>query len=92
MIAEGGCNQRVVGVGDPDASGRLISVQERPRATNINDEVILDQVLSLGSILNEDRVAHSVISNVVLYTQIVNTMDGHSSVESVMDGVVTNVR
>ena len=81
----------VVWVGDPDAGWGLIGVQETPGASDVNDEIVLDQVLGLSGIFDEDGVAHSVVGDVVLDAQVVDAMDGHSSVESMMDGIVSNV-
>jgi len=82
----------VVWVGDPDGGRGLIGVKERPGATDIEDQVILNEVLALNGIFNEDSVTHSVIGNVVLDTEVVNAVNGDSSVERVMDSVVTHVR
>ena len=41
--------------------------------------------MRLDAVLDEDRVAHSVVGYVVLHTEVVDTVDRHSSVESVMD-------
>ena len=82
----------VVWVSDPDGSWSLISVEERPGATDIEDQVVLNEILALNSIFNEDCVAHSVIGDVVLDAQVVHSVDCHSSVERVMDSVVTHVR
>lgn len=82
----------VIRVCDPNGRRRLVSVKQTPGAANIHNEVTFDQVLCLGSILNEDRVAHCVICNVVLDAKIVHAMDRHSSVECVMDGVVSYIR
>ena len=82
----------VVWVGDPHGGRGLIGHKTRPGATGIENQVVLNEVLALNSIFNEDCVAHSVIANVVLDTEVVNTMNCHSSVERVMDSVVTHVR
>lgn len=81
----------VVGIGDPDGGRGLISVEKRPGATHIEDQVVLDQILGFDSILNEDGVTHGVISYIVLDTEVMHTVDGHSAVERVMNGVVTDV-
>ena len=81
----------VVRVRDPDAGRGLIGVEETPGAPHVNNEIVFDQVLSLSGIFNEDCVAHGVVGDVVLDAQVVDAMDGHSSIESVMDGVVSNV-
>jgi len=81
----------VVGVGDPDRCRGLISVEKRPGATHIEDQIVFDQVLAFDSIFNEDGVTHGVVGNVVLDTKVVNTVNCHSTVEGVMDGVVTNI-
>ena len=82
----------VIGCSDPHGSWGLISVEQTPRTANIDDQVVFDQILGLDGILDEDGVTHSVVSNVVLDTEVVHTVDGDSSVESVMDGVIAHVR
>lgn len=81
----------VVRVSDPERSRGLVSVQQTPRATHVHNQVALDQVFGLDSILDKDGMAHSVISNIVLHAKVVDAMDRHSSVERVMNGVVADV-
>ncbi len=82
----------VVRAGDPDGCRGLVSVEQTPRAADVDNEVALNEVLGLCGILDEDGMAHGVVGDVVLYAQVVHTVDGHSSVEGVMDGVVAHVR
>lgn len=81
----------VVRVGDPDARRRLISIQETPGTAHIDNQVVLDQVLGLSGVFDENCVAHRVIGNIVLDTQVVDSMNGHSSIERVMNSVVSDV-
>mmetsp|Transcript_468 Transcript_468/g.710 ORF Transcript_468/g.710 Transcript_468/m.710 type:complete len:709 (+) Transcript_468:3585-5711(+) len=81
----------VVGVGDPNGGRGLIGVEQRPGAAHVKDQVTLNQVLALDSIFDEDGVAHGVIGDVVLDTQVVDTVDGSRAVERVVDGVVAHV-
>ena len=82
----------VIGISDPDAGWSLVSVEKTPRAADINNKIVLDQILSLDSILNEDSVAHSVVGHVVLHAQIMNAVNSDSSVKGVMDRIVSDVR
>ena len=82
----------VIRVSDPNASWRLIGIEKTPRTTNVNNEITLDQILSLSGIFNEDCVAHSMVCDIVLHSEVMNTMNGHSSVESVMNRIVSHVR
>ena len=81
----------VVGVGDPECSRGLVSIQQTPGATHVHNQVALDQVFGLNRVFDKDGVTHSVISNIVLNTKVVDAMDSHGSVERVMDSVVTDV-
>ena len=54
----------VVWIGDPEASWGLISVEQAVGSTSIDDQIVLDQVLGLNSILDEDGVTHGLISNI----------------------------
>ena len=81
----------VIGVGDPDTSRCLISIEKTPRATHIYDKVAFDQVLRFRSVFNENGVTHSVVSYVVLDAKVVHSVYCHSPVERVMDGVIAHV-
>ena len=82
----------IVGVSDPETGGGLVSVEQTHGAAHVNNQVVLDEVLGLGGVLNKDGVTHSVVGHIVLHAQVVHAMDGHSSIEGVMDGVVAHVR
>ena len=84
-------NEDVIRMSDPERTRGLIGVEQGPTAFGLDDKVILQSVLGLGSVLNEDGVAHSVIGDVVLNLQVVNTMDSHSSVEGMVNGVVSHI-
>lgn len=81
----------VVRVSDPDASRGLIRVEQTPRAANINNQIAFDEVSCLGSILDEDSVSHGVIGNIVLHAKVMDSVDGHCPIESVMDSIVPHV-
>jgi len=82
----------VIRVGDPDGRRGLIGVEQRPRAAHVENQVALNQILALNGILNEDSVTHGVVSYIVLHTQVVHAMDGYSTVERMMDGIVAHIR
>ena len=82
----------IVWVREPDRGRGLVSVEKRPRASDIEDQVVLDQILRLNTILNEDSVAHSVVGDVVLYTEVVHAMNRHCTIERMVDGIVTHIR
>ena len=75
----------IVWVCNPEASWGLVCIQKTPRATNIEHQVILNQVLSLSCVFDENSVAHGMVGNVILHSKVVYTMDGDCPVESVMD-------
>ena len=85
-------SENVVWIGDPEACGCLISIEETPGTTNINHQIIFNQVLRLSCILNKDRVAHGVVDNIVLDSEEVDTVDCHCSVECVVNGIVPHIR
>jgi len=82
----------IVGVGDPETSGGLIGVQERFRGSGVDDEVVFDDVVGFNTIFNEDSVSLNPVSNVLLDSQEVDTVDSDGSVVGVMDGVTNNKR
>ena len=81
----------IVRICDPEASWSLVRVEETPRATDIEDQIVFNQVLSLSCVFDEDCVAHRVVGYIALHSQIVHAMDRHSSVERMMDRVLSHV-
>jgi len=55
----------VIRMSNPERSGGLISVNERPRAFGLHNQVTVNKTLSFSSIFNKDGVTHGVISKVV---------------------------
>lgn len=85
-------NKNVVWVGNPETSWGLIGVEQTPRAASADDEIVLDDVLRFDSIFNEDVVAHRVVNDVVLDREILNSVDSHCSVISLMNGIALDQR
>lgn len=84
-------NEDVIRMSDPERTRGLIGVEQGPTAFGLDDKVILQSVLGLGSVLNEDGVAHGIVSDVVLDLEVVDSMEGDSTIISLMDRVVTSV-
>jgi len=82
----------VVWVSDPETGRRLICVEQAPRTSGTHDQIVLDDVLCLNSILNEDVMAHSVVNNIVFNCEVRHGVDSDSSVVSLMDGVTLDQR
>ena len=82
----------VVRVGDPETGGGLICVQQRECCSRGDNQVAVDYILGLGRIFNEDGVAHDIVCNVVEHIEVVDAVDGHSSVVGLMDRVAFNNR
>lgn len=81
----------VVGVSDPDASWGLIGVEQTPGTSCVDNQIVLNEILGLSSILNEDSVAHVLVCDVVLDSEVVHTMNRHSSVVCLPDGIVSHI-
>jgi hypothetical protein len=81
----------VIWMGDPNTSWRLICVQKTHRSSSINNQIVLDQILCLSGILNKDGVAQVLVSHIVLDLQVVYSMNGHSSVVSLPDSIVSDI-
>ena len=77
---------------EPNTCRCLISVEKTPRTAHIDNKIVFDEVLRLCTVFDEDGMSHSVVSHVVLDPQVMYTMDGHGTIEGVMDGIVTHVR
>lgn len=82
----------VVGVCDPEAGWGLIGVEETPGSLGHDDEVSRDVVVPLDSVLDEDRVAHAVESDVVGDPQVLVAVDGEGSVERGVHRVALGIR
>ena len=74
-------NEVVIWIGDPDTSWGLIGVEKTPRSLGHHDQVTLDMIPSLNTILNEDCVTFGIECNVVNNSEILGSMNGESSVE-----------
>ena len=77
-------NENIVWVSYPEACRSLISVEQAPRSLGLDDQVILDVVVGLNSILNKHSVALDFVSNVIFKPQVVSSVKGKSSVVTLM--------
>jgi hypothetical protein len=82
----------IIRVCNPDTGRCLVCVEKTPRAADVYNQIILDQILGLSRILNENSVAHSVVRHIILHAQIMNSVDGDSSIEGVVDRIIADVR
>lgn len=82
----------VVGVGDPEAGRRLVRVQQTPASPCLHDQVLVDVVLRLYGVLDEDRVAHHVVSHVLRESQIVCAVQGEGSIVGLVDSEAFCIR
>jgi hypothetical protein len=82
----------VVGVGNPETSGGLISVEKGLRRHGVHDQIVFDQIVGFNTVLNENGVTLHSVSNIVLDLQVMDTVNGDGSVVSVMDGITIDVR
>lgn len=75
IVCEKVCRMR-----DPESCRPQVSFQQRLRLSNLNCKIMVIIVICLNSVLDEERVTHSVVSNVFFDSKIVNTMGGYSSI------------
>jgi len=85
-------NHSVVGMGNPEATGGLISGQQTIGSFCSNGQIVIVDILCLSSIFNEEGMTHGVIGDVVEHSEVVNSMSGHSTVVGLVDSVTTHVR
>jgi len=78
-------NKIVLRVGDPEASRGLVSIKQAPRSLDSHDQIPCDVIVSLDGIFKEDCVTHDVLPNIIFYSQVLDTMEGDSSIVSLMD-------
>lgn len=84
-------SEDIVRVSDPERSWGGISIQETVRSSGEQSQVMFEEVMSLNGIFNEESMTLSVISHILSNSQVVDTMDGASSVVSLMDSVTLDV-
>lgn len=77
-------NEYVIWMSDPEACGSLICVQKTPRSNGLDDQIFFNVVVSLNGIFNEDSVALDLVSNVVFESQVMGSVEGESSIISLM--------
>lgn len=71
----------VVGVGDPIAGDSYITLEHGERSDRTYHEVVLDYVVRLYPILNKNVVTFHPEAHVLLYCQVMGSVDGqHTSV------------
>ena len=76
----------------PERGWSLVSVEKTPRSFGLDNQVILNETVGLGGILNEDTVAHSIVSHVVLHFEVMHAMDSYSTVVSLVNRIVAHIR
>ena len=81
----------VIRVCDPNTGWSLVSVEQTPRAADVDNEIVFNQILCLSGVLNENSVTHSMVGHVILHAQIMDSVDSDSTVEGVMDSVIADV-
>ena len=85
-------NEVVVGVLNPERSRSLIRNQQTPRPSCVNNKVVLDQVVSLDSVLDENAMSHLLVDDIVHELQLVDCMDCDASVVTLVDCHIFDVR
>jgi hypothetical protein len=84
-------SEDVIRMSDPEASWCHVSVKKTERSMNLDNEIVLDQVLCLCCIFNKEGVSHCVVSEVLLNSEVVYSVESNGSVISSGNGVPNNV-
>lgn len=84
-------NKVVVWVGDPETSWSLVSVETGPAALDFHDQVAIQIVLLLNSILNEDIVSFDFVNNIVHNSHVVRAVESVSAVEALVCGTTVHI-
>ena len=85
-------SHNIIGVCNPERSGGLVCVEETPRSLSLNSQIAVNIVVCFDCVFNEECVTHSIVSNILLYSQVLDTMDCYCSVVRVIDGVSHCIR
>jgi hypothetical protein len=82
----------VVWLSNPEAGRGLVSVEAGPAAFDLHNQVTVEVVLLLDSILNEDVVTLDLIDNVVHDAHIVRTVESVGAIEALVSGATLHIR
>ena len=85
-------HEDVVWVSDPEAGRSGVSVEQAEGWLGVHDQIVLNAVLGLDGVLDEYGVAHAVVVDVVLDSQVVHTVKRGASVVRLVNGVPTHIR
>ena len=77
---------------NPETCRSLVSVKKTKRRPRHDDQVTIDDVISLNRIFNEDRMAHSIVNYVVYYVEILDGVNSHCAIVSLMDRITLHQR
>ena len=69
----------VAGVGDPEGSHRDVSLKHGPGLHRTHQQIVLYQVVGLDSVLHKHIMALDPVPDVVLNSQVVNSVQGNNS-------------
>lgn len=82
----------IVRVCNPEATWRLVSVQEAEGSLDLNSKIMLKSIFCFSCILHEESVAHRVKGHVVSDTEVMDSVSCYGSVVGLVNGVTFNVR
>jgi hypothetical protein len=84
--------QNIIRTSQPEGTRSLISIQETVRCFCQNRQVTVIDTLRLNTIFNEERVTHSVVSNILLDSEVMDSVSCHSTIVGVMDRITLDKR
>ena len=84
-------SELVIRMSNPEGGRSLISIDKGEGGLSLDDQVAIDQTLGLSSILDEDGMTHGVVSHIVLYLEIVYSMESNCTIVGLMNGIVASV-
>ena len=72
--------QNIVRVCDPERRRSLINNEQTSSLFSLNSQIVFESVFCLYCILNEESMTHSFVSNIPLYSQVVDSVKSNSSI------------
>jgi len=84
-------SELVIRMSNPEGGRSLISIDKGEGGLSLDDQVAIDQTLGLSSILDEDGMTYGVVSHIVLYLEVVYSVESNCTIVGLMNGIVASV-
>jgi len=80
-------DEDVVRVSDPETRWGLVCVEQAPRTTRADHQIVHDYVLGFNRVFDKDVVPHSVVDDIFLNSEVGDSVNCHCAVVCLVDGI-----